>query len=224
MKKLSVVLLVLCVSVSVFSQGSGDLENQFYFRFGISKPTKSYYGIDNDSFWDDTKRSGGVFELGSIFMLNSLPFPDGLRLGINADYAEFTYHQFKYDDATFGYTTGIFSIASKIGPSISYSPVSGLVVDAYFKGKLNWLSGMATVNDNSMVEDEGYAGFMGLGYATGLNIRYKFLMLAFEFNKVKTKLKNVDESSLASDYVGDFNSTSEKTSMPHWSLTLGFSF
>ena len=97
MKKLLVVILAVYVSASAFSQGGGDLENQFYFRFGLSKPTKSYLGVNDNTFWDDVKKTGGVFELGSIFMLNSLPFPDGLRLGINADYAEFTYQQLKVD-------------------------------------------------------------------------------------------------------------------------------
>lgn len=223
MKKLFVVLFVMCASLPVFSQSGGDLENQFYFRFGLSKPTKSYFGVDNNSVWDDTKRGGGVFELGSIFMLNSLPFPDGLRLGINADYAELFYHQFKTDNSTFGSTTGLFSIASKIGPSISYSPVSDLVFDVSLKLKINWLSAMATVYENTSIDDEAYAGFMGLGYATGINVRYKFLMLAFEYNKVKTKLKDVDNTTTTS-YFGDLSSNSDKTPLSHWNIMLGFSF
>ena len=101
MKKIYLLLIMLSVSSIVQSQDSGDLEKQFYIRFGFSNPTNSYIGIDDNSFWDEVKKTGGVFELGQIFILNSIPLSDGLRLGINVDYAEFSFY-FK----TFGSDSG----------------------------------------------------------------------------------------------------------------------
>lgn len=219
MIKLSLLLIVLSISSLSIAQDNGDLENQFYFRFGLSNPTKSYFGAE-DSFWDNRKRVGGVFELGSIFMINNLPLSDGLRLGVNVDYAEFSYHQLssKIDDAAIG----IFKISSKIGPSISYSPVSNLVFDAYVKFKIAWVAGMANAAaDGTVDEDDTYGGTLGMGYAVGVNVRYRFLMLSFEFNKDKMKLERTDTSG---SYLGNAKDQGDETPMPSYNLTLGFCF
>ncbi len=152
-------------------------------------------------------------------MLNSLPLADGLRLGINVDYADFSYHQFsaKNDDSAIG----IFKISSKVGPSISYSPVINLVFDAYAKFKIAWVAGMTFQASDGTVEDDGYAGTLGTGYATGVNVRYRFLMLGFEFNKDTMKLANTNNSD---EYFGKAKDESDKTPMPCYNLTLGFSF
>ncbi len=152
MKKTSLTILVLSISILSLAQSgdnldnqsisSGDLENQFYFRFGYSQPATSYLGVDDDALWDDLSRHGGVFELGQIFMLNSIPMSDGLRLGINVDYAEFSYHQLKEIDSEFDVTIGLLKVASKIGPSLSYSPASKLVFDVFVKAKIPWVGGI----------------------------------------------------------------------------------
>lgn len=199
---------------------TNGLENQFYFRFGVSYPTNSYFGVDDYSTWDEFGRIGGVLEFGSIFMLNSLPLADGLRLGINVDYADLSYHQFSstIDDSAIG----IFKISSKVGPSISYSPVTDLVFDAYAKFKIAWVAGMAFTASDGTVEDDGYAGTLGAGYAAGVNIRYSFLMLGFEFNKDSMKLANTNNSDEYFGNVSDYNS--DETPMPCYNLTLGFCF
>ncbi len=74
------------------SQSSGDLENHVYFRFAYSHATTSYMGVDDDAFWDVLSRFGGAFELGHMFIINKSALSDGLRLGINVDYAEFSDH------------------------------------------------------------------------------------------------------------------------------------
>jgi len=71
MKKLTVSLILACLVLSSFPQGTGDLGNQFYIRLGFSQPTKSFLGIDDRSSWHDISRIGGIFELGSIFIYNS---------------------------------------------------------------------------------------------------------------------------------------------------------
>ena len=74
MKKISFLLIVFSISLSILAQDSGDLENQFYFRFGYSNPTNSYLGIDDNTFWDEVKKGGVTFEPGQIFMLYKHPF------------------------------------------------------------------------------------------------------------------------------------------------------
>ena len=219
MKKISFLLIALIVSLSTFAQDSGDLENQFYFRFGYSNPTNSYLGVDDNSFWDDITRAGGTFELGSIFMLNSLPLSDGLRLGINVDYAEISYHQLSstIDDTALG----VLKLASKIGPSISYSPVTHLVFDAFLKAKIPWVAGSTIVFGDSSFE-ENYLGTVGFGFSTGFNVRYRFLMAGFEFNKDSIKLENVD---ITGEYLGNVSDPDDdKTPMPSFTFSFGFCF
>jgi hypothetical protein len=214
MKKLSVLLLLVGYSLASFAQ----LDNQFYLRFGLSKPTSSYAGLDQleDDYSIDIKRTGAVFELGSIFMLNSIPLGDNMAIGINVDYADFDYHSFKFDD---DYHEIVFGISSKVGPSFSYSPVSDLTFDAALKLKINWFSTDIDVTEDS--DNDVYVGTMGLGFATGINVRYKFLMLALEFNKVNVKLVNADDET---DYYGNYSDDGDKTPMPAWNIMLGFSF
>ena len=91
MKKLIILVFVALLSIPCFSQDAGDLENQFYFRFGYSNPSWKYYGLDGKSdFPDGARKFGGVFELGSIFYINRLKIRDGMRLGINVDYLSIT--------------------------------------------------------------------------------------------------------------------------------------
>ena len=221
MKKIYLLLIALSVSSIVQSQDNGDLEKQFYIRFGFSNPTNSYIGIDDNSFWDEVNKSGGVFELGQIFILNSIPLSDGLRLGINVDYAEISYHQLSAkttDDAL-----GILKISSKIGPSISYSPANKLVFDAFIKAKIPWVAGLTFIEDGSVnVNDENYIGTLGFGFSTGINVRYRFIMAGFEFNKDSMKLENVDVKGEYFGNASDFND--DKTPMPCMNFTFGFCF
>jgi hypothetical protein len=218
MKKISLLLIAFSISLSTIAQDSGDLENQFYFRFGYSNPTNSYLGIDVNSFWDEFNKGGVIFELGQIFMLNGLPLSDGLRLGINADYAEISYNQLS--STTDDSALGIFKVSSKVGPSISYSPVSDLVFDVFIKAKISWVAGMAFVDDG-LVVDEGYAGLMGFGFSTGFNVRYRFLMAGIEFNKDSMILESSDTPGY---YFGNLGNGDDRTPMPSVSFTFGFSF
>ena len=75
MKKVCLLLIAMLTVNFTFSQENGNLKNRFYFRFGTSMPTWNYYDLNGKSDWyPDTKRFGGIFELGSIFMLNKI-FP-----------------------------------------------------------------------------------------------------------------------------------------------------
>lgn len=217
--KYSILLFVLlCFPQLLPAQESGDLENKFYIRFGLSSPTKSYFGL-GDSDWEMDSRTGGMLELGSIFMINSLDLADGLRLGVNVDYADFSYHHIssKVDKSAIG----VFKLSSKVGPSLSYSPVPKLVFDGYAKFKLAWLAGMAFADSDGSVGDDGFAGSLGTGYALGINVRYKVLMLSFEFTTDKMKLEYTEMEGF---YFGNFKDESTKTPLPSMNFTFGFNF
>lgn len=217
MKKFFCLLIALSISALSFAQEDGDLENQFYFRFGLSLPTNSYLGVDDNSVWDQFDRIGGVFELGSIFMLNSLPLADGLRLGINVDYAQFSYHQFSFK----GHDSkiGVLKVSSKIGPSISWSPVNHLVFDGYVKAKIPWVAGMVFLLDGEA--EETYGGTLGIGFSTGINVRYRFLMVGFEYGMDKMKLEDQDNKG---SYFGSASDDGDKTPMSSYNFTFGFTF
>ena len=141
-----------------------------------------------------------------------------MRLGINADYAEISYDQLS--STTDDSALGIFKVSSKVGPSISYSPVSDLVFDVFIKAKISWVVGMAFIEDGS-ANDESYAGLLGFGFSSGFNVRYRFLMAGIEFNKDSMILESSDSTG---DYFGNLGDGDDKTPMPSVSFTFGFSF
>ena len=218
MKKAGVAFLVLCISLTTLAQESGDLDSKFYFRFIYSQPTKSYIGVDEDEFWDYFDRVGGAFELGHIFILNQPALADGLRLGINVDYAEFSLNHLGGTDVD-DINLGVVKLASKVGPSLSYSPHGELVFDVFFKAKIPWVGGIVlyTVDD----VDEVFIAKPGIGFATGVNLRYRFLMFGFEFNSDKMKFESED---FPGEYFGNYAGDSDKTPMPSMSFSLGFCF
>jgi len=220
MTRISLAILAFSIAISTLAQNSGDLENQFYFRFGYSIPTSSYFANNDAAYWDLLSKVGGTFELGSIFMLNSAALADGLRLGINVDYVEFSYIQLKEPAPPADYYTGVLKISSKVGPSLSYSPATNLVFDVFVKAKIPWIGGIVlwTANDNV---NDGYLAGPGIGIATGLNVRYRFLVFGFEFDSDRMKFESVDNEGT---YFGNYSDDSDKTPMPGLSFTFGFSF
>lgn len=206
----------------------GKLKNQFYLRVGYSLPGWKYYGLDGKTDWSDAmyaspKRFGGAFELGSIFMLNSIPLMDGMRIGINVDYLSVAAHQFSFTgtDAT----TNFIFVGSKIGPSFSYSPVNRLVFDTYVKFNPAW----AVLNYQKYMgleDDEFFGGFMGIKYSVGMNVRFSVLMMGVEFNPGAAKLKhwNKDDNKFEDLYLGNVDDDGDKTPVPGLNFWLGLSF
>lgn len=226
MRKTGIALMALIISISTLaqegetqegpSQNSGDIENQFYLRFAYSHTSKSYLGVEDMEFWDSFKRYGGVFELGHIFIINKAALADGLRFGINVDYAEFSYNQIAAKNAD--YDLGVPKLASKIGPSLSYRPTSNLIIDLFVKAKLTWVAGIIPWTDE--VEDV-YLAKPGVGLATGLNIRYGLVMLGFEFNSDNLKYESNDYPG---EYFGNLSDDSDKTPMPSFNFSIGVCF
>lgn len=217
MKKLFFAFIILGISLKAFAQNEGnsenqgDLESQFYFRFGYSLPVSNYLmpvDSDTDLDWTDISRFGTSFELGSIFMLNGIPMPDGLRLGVNIDYLSTSFHRLTvaatdtiYEEIPGG-EIKVWKLAAKLGLSLSYSPVQDLVFDMYFKAHVPALT--TKYFDSFSFEN---IGTRAIGYATGINVRYTFLLLGVEYNTVNMIFEDTD-----------------KVALPNINFIIGFSF
>ena len=224
MKNAIAIILLAVTSFAVYSQ-DGNLKKKTYFRIGLSIPTWKYYGIDGKSDWEDNiKRTGGIFEVGSIYMLNGIKIAPGMRIGINLDYLSLDYHRFSVSGSDI--RNNFVYVGSKIGPSFSYSPVNKLVFDTYFKFNPVWVAGNLVSFHDDNIEDELFLGFMGIKYSVGLNVRYSLLMLGFEFNPGFAKLRYYDtaENKLTDDYMGNDDDNGDKTPVPGFNITLGLSF
>ena len=225
MKKAFAVIVLICVCfVTVYSE-NGDLKKQTYFRIGYSIPTWKYFGNNGKSDWSlEARRVGGIFEVGNIFMLNSLKLAPGMRIGINLDYLSINYHRF-YSNELYSGSENLLFAGSKIGPSFSYSPIQRLVVDAYVKFNPVWVSGSMTAA-SELGDDQYYLGFLGIKYSFGLNIRYAILMTGIEINPgfVRMKLFDEEDSKFTEIYKGNANDNSNRTPVPGINFTVGLSF
>jgi hypothetical protein len=230
MKKISL-LLIAAFAMNILINAQGDLDNQFYFRFGPSIPTWKYYGLDEKGDYpSDIKRGGINFEMGNIFMLNGIKLMDGMRLGINVDYLTLNYNRFKSNDQDFKFTH--FYWGAKVGPSFTYSPVDKLEFDAYVKYNVVWLSTYMMKAYDAGIDDEDnelYMGFIGSKLSVGFNVRYSVMMMGFEYNPGFIKYQYVDdEDGLQSDdnlgNPGDYNDDGDRTSIPCINVTFGLSF
>lgn len=219
MKKIFLLLLVLGITLPGIAQDSGDLDNQFYFRFGYSKPAKGYIGAQDSDLWDYFSRHGGTFELGHIFMFNKAALADGLRPGLNVDWLELSYNQLTETDPGADFAIGMLKVASKIGPSLTYSPVKLVAFDVFVKAKFSWVGGLAIWDLGEV--DEVFLDGTTLGVATGLNVRLAFLMLGFEYNYDSMKFESQD---FPGEYFGNLADDSDKTPMPSFTFSVGFSF
>jgi len=223
MKKLISALLLATICVALYTQEE-NLKKRNYFRIGLSLPTWRYFGWDDRSDWNDSyKRIGGMFEAGTFYMLNGLKLPDNMRLGINVDYMSVTYHRF--DDTDTDFSNHFLFLGSKVGPSFSYNPVNQLVLDAYFKLNPVWASSCLILYNDDNLDDRVFAGFFGIKYSVGMNIRYSFVMLGFEYNPGAVRLKeyDTDEDKFTDNYLGNTNA-GDRTPVPGFNITLGCSF
>lgn len=223
MKKLIILIAVILLPTVSFAQGS--IDNEVYFRFGYSSPSWKQFGGTKTDWQDvDFKKKGFMGEVGTIFMLKSIPLPDGMAIGVDADYLSVYWHQFTREEGGDKYDIRTLRVDSKVGPSFTYSPVNNIAFDVYVKADFNWFTGtIFTLNDD--VEDGGkYGDIFAVGLSTGINVRLSVVMLGFEFNTLTSKLENVDDPG---DYVGNFmdeNDDGDKSKQPSLTFSLGFSF
>ena len=233
MKKILLFVTVLIFTAGIYAQG--DLENKGYFRIGYSKPTKTYAGITDNDVWSEgnVKRHGLILETGKFFYFNGLNFPDGLKLGINADWVSFKWHLINVKEYDQKLNNMLFG--SKVGPVFSYSPVDGMAIDAYTKFNIEWF-GLTVWKNEAIDESELFMGFFGPGYSFGLNFRYNALIVGFEFSRTWNKLKYLDEDEGLVEYnlndalyymigpgVG-IDNDADYTSVPAFNITIGLAF
>ncbi len=196
-----------------------NIDNVFYFRLGYSSPSWKQFGGTEEDF-EGFNKSGAMFELGKIYMLNRIPLPENMAIGINADFISFYWHRFSSEEEDVD--LGTLRAESKIGPSFTFIPKYKLAVDVYAKAVINWLTATAIVYDDNADDAEGYGKFGTFGFSTGLNVRYSKLMLGVEFNTISPKLESIDYDG---EYLGNFNDNStDKSPLPSLSFTIGMAF
>ena len=139
-----------------------------------------------------------------------------LVLGIDITYASLYFHLFSNNDQD---NIGTLRLASKIGPSFTYSPENKLSFNTYVKADVSWLTVTTFISDDNIDDALFYRNIGTIGLSTGINVSYSLLMLGFEYNTISPKLENIDYKG---NFLGNFgNSSSKKTSMPSISFTLG---
>lgn len=220
MRKLTILFVTMLISTAAFAQD--EFDNRFYFRFGYSSPSWTQFGFTESDWADGVKKKGYMGEIGTIFMLNSIPMPDGMMLGIDVDYLSVYYHQFSYHTQSINTDLGTLRLDSKVGPSFTYSPANKLAFDVYVKADLSWVTATVFVYNNDAEDTDSYGDVAILGLSTGLNVRYSVLMLGFEFNTISPKLEHIDH---AGEYIGNMNDdNSDKSPLPSMNFTLGLNF
>ena len=214
MKQL-ILLFFACSMLSVANAQygrKGDFETKFYIKAGYSIPGWGSYDMEkkdwedlNDYYETDVKRRGGTFQIGSLFMLNSIELASDMCLGINADYLTLTYNQFRwdYDEGSY-YLSGQGYVTSNIGPMYTYSPADNFFIDVYAKSNIAWgtlsfdvfkypeINNQGEETGDYDMSDMEYIDIIGLRYSVGLNIRYSAFIAGFEFTGGKHKLEDID--------------------------------
>lgn len=220
MKKLITLLVAIVLGTSIFAQKNFD--NEFYFRFGYSLPSWSQFGGTENDWENGWARSGWMGEVGTIFMINRAFDSEKVVLGIDVDYISVYWNRFSYQVFDESIDLGTLRVASKVGPSFTYSPVKRLAFDVYVKANIDWVTATAIVYDDNSDDTEGYGKIFSLGLSTGFNIRYSLLMIGFEFNTISPQLENVDEDG---EYLGNINNpNSNKSPLPCFNFSIGLSF
>ena len=225
MKKLAFLFSVTLIAVSAFGQ---KLDNEFYFRFGYSSPSWEHFGIGKDGWTDNVEKVGGNFELGSIFMIQSLPAAENVAFGINVDYLYTNFSNFATSTGGYDYNLGIFRAGSKLGPSFSYSPVDKLVFDLYVKADLAWATVAVPYEDNINDAEDYYSAYTTLGMCSGLNLRYGILMLGVEYDTVSPELESDDNKGIYLQqevgYLVGNGDSGKKSKLPSVNFKIGLSF
>ena len=196
MKKLAILFLSVILTLPMYSQDNWDidLKNKFYIRAGLSTPTWTYFGYKDEAGLKAglgaESRIGGIFEIGKIYMLNSIDLGKGIRFGINADFVSIKSHVFNLSG-----NENIYSgfAGSKIGPSLTIALNKAIAFDVFAKINPVWAAAVYENNQSiiSGIEDiDIYYGYVQMMYSFGINVKLAFIMLGFEYDLGSLKLKN----------------------------------
>jgi len=221
MKKLLIVFALATISLSSFGK---KFDNEFYFRFGYSTPSWNQFGLSKEAWNSNVKKIGGTFELGNIFMINSVPSTENMALGINVDYLYVNSFLYNENDVNVGGAR----IGSKIGPSFTYSPVKKLAFDIYTKADFAWATVVVPYQGSIGDAEDHYMSNVDVGFSTGFNIRYGILMLGIEYNTINPKLSSdkndgIYLQNVINTYITETNSN-EKSKLSSINFTVGLSF
>ncbi len=222
MKKLALLIVALMIVFSADAQKKFD--NEVYFRFGYSNPCWTQFGADKD-WWDQwpgtTSRWGLTGEFGTIFMLTTLNRNETLALGLDIDWVSFYWHRFTYEEMNYTLDMATMRFDTKVGPSLTFSPVKRIAIDVFVKADFGWFTGVALIENDDTGDAEGFGDIFAVGLSTGANFRFSILMVGIEFNTITTKLENFDESGYYLDFT---DNDSDKSPLPSMNFTVGLSF
>lgn len=225
MKKLFVLLAVSTIAINAISQ---NFDNEFYIRLGYSSPSWEYFDVGKDNWGDNITRTGGIFELGTIFMIPSILKSENMSFGIDATYLYSNANNFEMKSAQEDFNIIAYKMGSKLGPSFTYMPSEKVAFDVYVKADIAWAALVVPYEESIDDADDFYLGFAPVGLSTGLNFRYGVLMLGVEFNTISPELESDDyEGVYWQDFVNEdteSNSDSKKSKMPNLNFTIGLSF
>ena len=97
--------------------------------------------------------------------------------------------------------------------------------DGFFKLQIPWVAfGYFEYDDDSDFDEDDYQGAIGIGFSTGLNIRYGAIMLGFDYSSSSIKMNS---QTVDTEYFGNFfddSDTSEKSKIAYMNFTIGVNF
>lgn len=226
MKKLITLFIIALITLTSIGQ---NLDNKLYFRFGYSNPSWSQFGLTEQD-WNSEgidSKTGASFELGNIFMLNSILNTENMAFGINVDYLYANYNNFSGDKIS-TVNIGTARLGSKIGPSFTYSPVDKLAFDIYAKADFAWATASVIYEDEIGNADDYYTNYVTVGFSSGINIRYGLLILGIEYNTISPELESDDYPGEylqnGIDEIMEKSSSGNKSEYSCFNFTLGMSF
>ena len=202
-------LIVLCALLSAFSYGqSGTKSNQdafanvIYVRLG--------YGLPGGNLkTEEVLTAGAKFEVGTLFYIRSLNLPEKFKIGVDATYLSLTGLVNKDNFINDNQTNSYFTAGLKLGPSISYNFAGSWIADVYLKVHPHYfITGEQNKYDAPTQ--------LKIGYSTGLNVRYKALMIGYELTSSTYTFDVETTPSRAA-----METTAKKIKLPVAFLTLG---
>jgi hypothetical protein len=209
MRKIILTLFALTIVIVAWSQKGGDkgvFDNAFYARIGYAFP-------GGDLKTAESITAGALFEIGTIFYISDIKLPEKLKFGVDATFASISGFANQKMMNEENKTDSYFTAGFKVGPCISWNFTGHWIADAYIK----FHSHMFGTGEHKYhgYEADGQKKF---GTTGGLNIRWKALMLGWEFiNSTYQFVRIPDTPDLESFHEG-------KISLPVQNITLGVKF
>ena len=170
---LAVTALWAVSSYSLLSDEKDIFDNAVYGRICLGFP-----GGELGS--NEVVTAAAQFEVGTIFYLNSLKIADKMKLGIDVTYLSISGLVNSPDLINNNKTDSYFMAGFKAGPCFSYNFTGKWIADAYIKLYPHMFRAGETAAHNYNAVDQ-----TKLGTSFGLNVRYRALMVGFEYASAK---------------------------------------